>query len=105
MTTMGIFILTICIEGAIICLIMLYRNKVIFDIRDRASDIISQKAEEAICNGDKNWKRCWDQLDAYGSYDDMLHGDLFKWKFGDFYPGLNEDYGEKITKYRKNIKP
>ena len=77
--------LVLCI---IFCLIMLYRNNLVLDARAKALDIVSERAKEALKNGDYDWMRFHRVLDN-PSYDKMFW-DFRKWSYESFYDFIED---------------
>ena len=95
MFSFKIFLITVIIEYLHICVMMLCRNKMIYDYRAKALDIIFARSDDA--------KELQRKYDSYGSYVHMLNNELTKWRFEDFYPDLDRggrDYDKRyVEKY------
>lgn len=68
----------------IIWLIFFVRNILIYKYRARALMITSEKAREAIDNGDDDWRKHYDKYEDSGPYGSMLLA-LHKWGYNQFY--------------------
>lgn len=90
MINFTIFIVAICLQGMVICLVMLYRNNLISQYRAKAIGIAYEYSVKAINKGDHDYEKIYGIKDSYGTYDEMLLGDLRKWKFEDFYPFIED---------------
>lgn len=84
MNTVYLFILCVLIQSMFVCVFMLYRNNCVYNIQKELGYIASLKAQKSIDNGDYNWMRYYNAIEAI-SYDDMLNKHLTKWKLEDFY--------------------
>lgn len=67
----------------------LWRNNHVAKIRQRAIVLTGEISKVRIARGERGREVIspWDEFYRYGSYDKMFW-DLRKWKFEQFYPGL-----------------
>ena len=77
---------------ALVVLVMMVRNQVVFKCRGRAIDEVSLRAKKAINDGD-DWMAPYRVLDSYPSYNAMVLS-LMKWTYKQFYPGITERLAE-----------
>ena len=70
------------------CIVGLIRNEIVYRCRMKALDTTHFLSGIAIDNG-QPWENHYKKFDSYGSYGEMMK-DLTKWRYRDFYAGLNE---------------
>lgn len=68
---------------------MMIRNAIVYRNRNRALEYTSKMVEKSIRDGNHNWRKHYDKLHNYDSYEKMLFS-LTKWTYKDFYPDLEE---------------
>ena len=71
----------------ILCIIGIIRTQLVYSIRTKALNIVRQESRASIRKGDGNQKNSYAEYYAYGSFDAMMLK-LTKWRFKDFYPGI-----------------
>ena len=98
MTHVFIFFIAVCVQGLVLCIIMLIRNNLIFSYRSRALEICHKEAQQLISSEHFNdWKAAYELYDKF-NYDDMMNKHLTKWRFKDFFPELvNKKSESKVS--------
>ncbi len=80
------FLLCASVLLSFFCLLMSWRNNIIYKIRMKAINTVDEKSKKAIEKG-QDWTIYFDRYSSCGGYLKMLF-DLKKWKYKDFYPDI-----------------